>query len=280
MPDLSIDPPQRSALLRAPAEPGLAITAQYTSQVWLSGGLPCAELFATVEAKRVYDVTNAALGLARLVRRDLAPLRESLLHRHAMIDHLMRESGARTILELAAGLSRRGATVSADPAIAYRELDLPPMVAAKRRLLARTPAGRAVLARENFVLAEGDALTAALPASELVIAEGLMMYLSGDARRALFARVIASTFVFDLVPASEEPVPGRVGRALETAMKRFTGGRGFTRDALTRAQILAELRAAGFRTAEAIAARDIAAAWQLPSPAAKTLTVVFRATRS
>jgi len=258
---------------------GLSITAQYTSQAWLSGGLSCAELFATPEAKRVFDVTNAALGLARLVRPDLPPLRESLLQRHAMIDHLLGESGAHRVLELASGLSRRGAAASADPAIDYTELDLPPVAEAKRRLLERTDAGQAVLRRANFRITAGDALTTPLGAADLVIAEGLMMYLTGEQRRALFLRVRAAcaTFVFDLVPSSEEPPPGRLGRVLEAAMKRFTGGRGFERDARTRAQVIDELHAAGFARAEAIAARDVAAAWQLPAPATPTLTVVFRA---
>ena len=141
----------------------LSITAQYTSAVWAWGKLPCAELFATRDAQRVFDVTNAALAAASVLSRR-TPLRYALLHRHAMIDHVVREAAPRRVLELAAGLSRRGATLSADAGLHYTELDLPAVVAKKRELLERTAAGRAVLARGNFELVAGDVATAVFAA--------------------------------------------------------------------------------------------------------------------
>jgi O-methyltransferase involved in polyketide biosynthesis len=259
----------------------LSVTALYTSQVWRWGGLPCAHLFATPEAERVFAVTNAAL---RLVRG--APLRIALLQRHAMIDRLLRASGAGRVIELGAGLSRRGATYAG--AIDYVEVDLPEVIGRKRQLLERTAEGRAVLARLR--LAEGDALEAPLAALApglgrvLVIAEGLVMYLDGAARRRLLANVrrLAETagevqLVFDLTPSAEEPPPGPLGRVLEAAMKRATGGRGFERDAETRGQVMAELAEAGFGELAATAARDVACAWRLPFPERRTATVVFSA---
>jgi O-methyltransferase involved in polyketide biosynthesis len=258
----------------------LSITALYTSQVWAWGKLPCAELFASVDGKRVFDVTNAALA----VTRRGAPLRVALLHRHVMIDHLLGEAGARRVLELASGLSRRGAAVSADSRVHYVELDLPKMIGHKRELLARTAEGRAVVARPNLELVAGDIETTDLAPlageSAVVIAEGLAMYLDAAARRRLFAKVArlpGARFVFDLVPADEEPPPGWTGRLLEAAMKRFTGGRTFERDARTRAGVLEELRDAGFTEVRAIAARDVAPTWQLPHAGAPTPTVVFTA---
>lgn len=263
----------------------LSVTALYCAETWRRAGLPGAELFATVDARRVFDATNAALGVARLVRRDLPPLRTSLLHRHLIIDRLAR--GARSIVELGAGLSRRGAALSADPAVRYVEIDLPATIAKKRALLERTAAGRAVLARDNLVLVGADVETAELaplaapagPArAPLVIAEGLAMYLAGPARRALFAKVAAipgARFVFDLVPIDEQPAPGRVGRALEAAMKRFTGGRAFERDARSRAQLLGELADAGFGGVEVVTPAAVARAWALPDADAATSVVVF-----
>ncbi len=259
----------------------LSITALYTSQVWAWAELPCAELCATRDAKRVFDVTNAALALARK-----PPLRYALLHRHAMIDHLVRASGMHHVIELAAGLSRRGA---ASAELDYIEVDLPAMIAKKRELLARTAAGRDVLARLRLV--EGDVATIdlaalAAPAPTLVIAEGLLMYLTLPARRALFAKVAALAarcrevqLVFDLVPSSEEPPPGLAGRVLEAAMKRFTGGQSFERDARTREQIVDELRSAGFASTDVFASRDVARAWQLPHAERETTMVVFSAAR-
>jgi O-methyltransferase involved in polyketide biosynthesis len=255
----------------------LSITALYTSQVWAWAKLPRAELCATVDGKRVFDVTNAALALARK-----PPLRFALLHRHAMIDHVVRASGRRHVVELAAGLSRRGATFADE--LEYIEVDLPAMIARKRELMARTPEGRRVL--ERLRLVEGDATTidlAPLTSREsLVIAEGLCMYLPADARRRLFAKIAATgaRFVFDLVPTSEEPRPGVSGRLLEAMMKRFTGGRTFERDAATRDVVLGELRDAGFADCEAIASRDVARAWQLPHPERATTMVVFSARAS
>jgi len=245
--------------------------------VWAWGRLSHAELLATVDGKRVFDATNAALAAARVVRRDLPDLRYALLHRHAMIDHLLDEAPGH-VIELAAGLSRRGAAYCRSRA--YTEIDLPPVVAKKRELLARTPAGREVL--EHLTLVAGDVAEVSLSELDVpavVIAEGLLVYLAGDARRRLFAKVrgAASAFVFDLVPANEEPAPGAIGRLLEAAMKRFTGGRSFERDATTRAQIERELRDAGFTAATAIASRDVAHAWHLPHPSRATNTLVWLA---
>jgi len=272
----------------APPAGDLSITALYTSQAWAWGGLSCAELLATTEGRRVFDATNLVLAVARLARPDLVPLRHALLHRHLMIDHLAAEAGARQVLELAAGLSRRGAALSADPALRYTEVDLPPVVARKRALLERTAAGREVLARPGFRLVGADVEDAALEAwvapgePLLVIAEGLLVYLEPAARRRLWARVVALAevagrvrFVFDLVPGAEEPEPGRVGRLLAAAMGRFTGGRGFARDRSTRAELVAELAAAGFAEVRAVAAADVAHAWRLPHPDAPTRVVVF-----
>ncbi|MGH3770093.1 MAG: class I SAM-dependent methyltransferase [Pseudonocardiaceae bacterium] len=274
------------------AKPGdLSVTALYTSQVWAWGGLSHAHLFASADAKRVFDATNATLAAARMFNRKLSPLCHSLLHRHTMIDHLLRESGYRHVIELAAGFSRRGAATTSDPRVHYTELDLPRVVERKRELLQRTDEGRAVLARPGLRLVEGDVETVALEAFAqrgepvFVIAEGLMMYLAADARQRLFTKVrqlAAITgelrFVFDLTPSSEEPELGIVGRVLESAFTRSTGGRSFERDTGTRGDIVTALREAGFdNSIEAVTASDIAHAWNLPDPDRRTRVVLFAA---
>jgi O-methyltransferase involved in polyketide biosynthesis len=229
----------------------------------------------------VFTVTNAALALARK-----PPLPPMLLHRHAMLDRIAREHSGPRIIELAAGLSPRGAAMTRASPITYIEVDLPAMIAKKRELFARTAEGRAAL--DRLALVAGDALTLDLaplaPAVErtLVIAEGLCMYLSRPARATLFAKVAALSslcgeveLAFDLVPAAEEPAPGLSGRILAALLARVTGGARFERDARTREDVLEELRAAGFHTARAIAARDVARAWQLPQADRTTTPVVF-----
>jgi O-methyltransferase involved in polyketide biosynthesis len=272
------------------AKPGdLSVTALYTSQVWEWGGLSHAHLFANPEARRGFEAANAALAAARTSHHGLAPLQYSLLHRHTMIDHLLYASGHRHVVELAAGLSRRGAAATTDAQVHYTELDLPHVMKLKRELLQRTDEGRAVLARPGLRLVEGDVETVPLEPfvrrdeSIFVIAEGLMMYLTADARRRLFASVrqLAATtgelqFVFDLVPTSEDTEPDIVGPVLEAA----TGGRGFERDARTRDDIVTALREAGFDEIEVIASSDIAREWDLPDPDRRTLVVLFVARAS
>ncbi len=271
----------------------LSVTALYTSQVWAWAGLPHAHLFADSDAKRIFDTTNAALAAASVSNRRCAPLHHSLLHRHTMIDHLLRASGHRHVIELAAGLSRRGATATSNPQVQYAEIDLPHVIKRKRDLLGRTDEGRAVLARPGLRLVEGDVETVALePFVRLgepvfVIAEGLMMYLTADARRGLFAKVrqIAATtgdlqLVFDLVPTDEEPEPDAAGRMLEEGLVRATGGRGFERDARTRHDIVTALGEAGFDAVESVASTDIAHAWHLPEPDWRTHVALFVARAS
>jgi O-methyltransferase involved in polyketide biosynthesis len=274
---------------KPPEERGdLSVTALYTSGAWAWAGLPGADLLASPDAQRVFGATNAALGVARLFTPGLRSLRHALVHRHTMIDHLARASGAGRILELAAGLSPRGVTFSADPAIRYTEVDLPHMIGHKRRLLERSDAGRAALARPNLHLAEADVTEAPLddlvtPGEPLfVIAEGLFMYLAPEKQRALWQKIAAvldragaGTLVFDLVPAVEQPPPGAFGRALEGIMKRFTRGKSFERDARTRDDVAAELREAGFPEVERIEPADVAAAWQLPFPDEPTQQLLF-----
>jgi O-methyltransferase involved in polyketide biosynthesis len=266
----------------------LSITALYTAEAWVWGGFACAELFSSRESRAVFDATNAALSLARVARRDWPPLRESLVQRHAAIDRIVGEAiagGAAQVIELAAGLSRRGAAVSRDPGVRYVEIDLPAMIARKRALLERTDAGREVLARANLALVAGDASavdlgTLVAPGPVCVVVEGLLMYLDAAAQARLFERVRALgnvTLVCDLVPGAEEPEEGRVGRALGGLLARATGGGRFARDTRTRADILDALRAAGFDDAAAVDTRDVARAWDLPCPDAATRAVIFTA---
>jgi O-methyltransferase involved in polyketide biosynthesis len=266
----------------------LSVTALYTSATWSWGRLPNAELLDHAHARRVFHVVNAVLGVTRPFIGLRAPLYLALIHRHTLIDALLRASGCLRVLELAAGLSRRGVTFTADPRIDYVEVDRPDVVAMKRKLLERTADGRAALARANFHLVAADVLTDSLEAvcpsdgtPLFVIAEGLLMYLESDAQRSL-GRAVASrlaegggTFVFDFVPPHELPPPGGVARGLDWVMKRFTGGQGFARDERTRDAVISDLRGCGFDEVEAIEPSVVARTWNLPHPEVATQQVVF-----
>jgi O-methyltransferase involved in polyketide biosynthesis len=267
----------------------LAVTALYTAQTWKWAKLDQADLFATWRGRDVFNATNLVLWIARAMRRDLPSLRHGLAQRHIMIDRLLAASGVTQVLELAAGLSRRGASVSADPKVRYVEVDLPAMIAHKRRLLARTERGRALAGRDNLVLVGRDItdLELAEPLLDgpvLVIAEGLMQYLDATAQLELWRRIAAlvasrpgSALLFDLVPWAEQPRPGRIGRALESMFKRFTRGRTFAVDARTRADIAAQLLEAGFRSVEQHEPQTAPADWLLPHLDRPTQILVWRA---
>jgi O-methyltransferase involved in polyketide biosynthesis len=258
----------------------LSVTALYTAGTWAWAGMPGAELLADDDARRVFAVTNAALKL-----RPSAPsLRHALVQRHVMIDRVVEDARPRHVLELAAGLSRRGAHLSGNPDITVTEIDLAAVIARKKLLLQRTPEGQAVLARDNFRLIEGDVATIDLLALDLqhplaVVAEGLLMYLDGPAQRALFARIRPlldhqSVFVFDLVPQVEQPAPGVAGRALGALMRRFTRGADFQRDTRTRDDVLVDLAAAGFTTT-VLEPKDAPGAWQVPHLDQRTQQLVW-----
>jgi O-methyltransferase involved in polyketide biosynthesis len=263
----------------------LSVAALYTSGAWAWARLPGSELLASRRARAVFDGANLALALPRALRG--APsLPCSLVQRHVMIDRLA--TGAPHVLELAAGLSPRGVTLTADPKVTVTEVDLEPVMRRKRMLLARTAAGRSVLARANLRLVEADLREAGLQdpcwtpegAPLFVIAEGLLMYLDADAQRALWRRVRAlfdsrpGTLVFDLVPSVEQPRPGAAGRAFGRMFRLATRGATFARDARTREDVAAELRAIGF-TVELLEPADAPESWQVPFRDRRTQQLLF-----
>jgi len=273
-----------------PANPkgDLSITALYTAETWRWAKLPDAELFETSAGRTVFRITNMSLAIAKLFIWSLRSLKHSLLHRHTMIDHVVRQQKPDMVLELAAGLSRRGATFSANSTLRYVEVDRPHVVEKKRMLLDRSAGGQAILARENWSLVGRDIQDIVLSkliggaSRPVVIAEGLFMYLNAEEQRTLWSRIATvladrenSLFVFDLVPTCEQPKPGPIGRLLEWIMKRFTGGQSFVRDERRREDIRNELTGAGFSKVNLIEPHDVAVQWDLPFPHKKTQQLLF-----
>ncbi len=268
----------------------LSVTAMYTSHTWVHGGVPDADLLATKQAKQVFDVTNLFLRIVGLLNP--APnLPASLLQRHAMFDHVVRESGARQVLEIAAGLSPRGVTFSHDATIAYTEVDLPEMVTQKRELLGRTLRGQAVLSRSNYRIEAADLRETSLTqfvqpeVPVCIVAEGLFMYLDAGHQRTLWrsvfealGRATGGEFVFDLTPAVEKQKDGFAGRILSRLMKVFTKGQGFEADQRGRNEIASELREIGFASVEFLEPVALKDAWHLPRPEAKTQVLLFHCT--
>jgi O-methyltransferase involved in polyketide biosynthesis len=276
------------AVRRSRRRGDLSATALYTAGVWAWAGMPGAELFHDRLVQRAFGTVNAVLAVASLFVRRPPSLRHSLVQRHVMIDRVLEAQAPAHVLELAAGLSARGVRASADPDIGYTELDRPEVIARKRAMLASSAAGREVLARPNLRLVAGDVADAPLadlvpppPAPLLVIAEGLFVYLDAGATRRLLARLAAlfegrpGALVFDLVPAAERPRPGATGRALRALLRTVTRGAAFVRDDRTRADVTADLSAAGFPQVTTVEPATAPAGWRVPHLDERTQQLVF-----
>jgi O-methyltransferase involved in polyketide biosynthesis len=259
-------------------------SALYTAATWRWGNLPGADLVTPPNARPVFQVVNAYLSLYRLLNPGWHSLRHTLLHRHAGIEHLLRGSNCSQVIEIAAGFSPRGSAISADPAIRYFEVDLPPVIAAKRALLRTTPAGQTVLRRENLALLEGDVTAmewnrfAACPS--FVITEGLMMYFDRATQMKIwrdiaeFLRTNRGEYVFDYLPAPEEPRRSFAGRLL--SRMRGAQNRAFACDGRDRHDIADDLGAAGFKKIAIHPSADFARAWNLPHAKAHTRVILYR----
>lgn len=278
---------QLPAQLPQPPRDTLSVTALYTSDVWRRAGFAGAELYATRTARDVRRVVDLVLWLARLFVRGAPSLHAALVHRHAYIDHVVAAAHPTLVLELACGLSRRGAAISANPSVTVVEVDLPEVVAYKEALLAASEAGRSVLARPNLRRVGADltrvplAQVAQADRPAAVVIEGLLMYLSPEAQTALWSQVAAwlrphgGLLVFDLLPGPEHPQAGWVGRLLGRWMERFTGGKGFARDTRDRAALVDAVRAAGFPEVEAVSPAEVAVALGLPMAGERSDQCVF-----
>ena len=269
--------------IRLRMRPGdLSVTALYTSQVWRWGKLPGAELFDLKAGRRVFAGVNAALAVGHLLSPGRPRLRPGLLQRHLMIDRLLAEHQPSRLIELAAGLSRRGASLTADPEVLYVEVDLPRVVEIKEAALEATAGGRAVLARTNLTRVSADVMRddLDLAPADAVVVEGLMMYLDPPSRYRLFSAVRrllndGASFIFDLVPPDELAPAGLVGRSLGRVMRRFTGGQGFQRDDTSREAVVDELNRAGFSKVRTFTPQEHPAEWALPHLGVATQQVVW-----
>lgn len=270
------------------SEGDLSVTALYTAETWKWGKLSGADVFSTSESRTVFRVTNWALAIAKCFRWSLVSLRISLLHRHTMIDRLVSDFEPEVVVEIASGLSRRGLTMSEASSLRYVEVDLPAVIAKKRRLIQQDPDAKMASERPNWILIEGDARKIDLgslvgePERAVCIVEGLCMYLDAREQVGTWSRIAdalagaaAGMLVFDLVPKVEQPKPGLLGGFLEALMKRFTGGRSFEHDTRDRDQIRSEVLACGFDDVRLVEPRDVAEKWGLPFPRKKSQQLVF-----
>jgi O-methyltransferase involved in polyketide biosynthesis len=146
------------------------------------------EMFGALEAIRANG--DSAETLEIMKDTNLAPQFEA---RHLMLNKHIAATGIKQVLEVAAGLSTRGLELTADPDFTYVEVDLPGMVADKKKIVGDLQAAGKVPERPNLFIEAGSAtdeadLRAAAEhfkaAKPIVIAnEGLLRYLSMEAKR-------------------------------------------------------------------------------------------------
>ncbi len=248
----------------------IAPTAHYTAYVWHRLGLPYAHLFATARGARLFWSFRAAAEWIAAVHPTLPSMPQYLELRHRAIEHALTEAGPDRIVELGAGLSRRGVTWAVDHQVDYIEVDLPHMIAAKREAIARrapTDLREKIRARlrHEAVNVLSPELSAWL-ARELggakrpvVVAEGLLGYFGLDERLGIAESVATAlgavgggTFICDLRAREGGRAVAAGAKLLRGAIWLVTRGRGAREDFASHQAIREFFRQAGFDGAEPV----------------------------
>jgi hypothetical protein len=206
----------------------VGLTAHFTAYAWHLLDVPEAHRFVTGRGRLLHLATSPLRRLAPVLGF-ADPLDTLLTSRHLLLEHVLRQEGGRTFVELASGLSPRGTAYCADPDVVFVEVDLPDMSALKRRLVADA---RGV--GQRFVA--GDVTDPALYADlaehvrdrgpVTVVTEGLNSYLPREGLEALvrnvadFLRVCGGgRFVLDINPADALSRYGLFGRLVVGAIQ-------------------------------------------------------------
>jgi hypothetical protein len=239
-------------------------TAHVTAYAWYQLGMPYADLFVTRAGAAMYwSFATTAGAVGRLF--GLPTLVEYLEFRHRMIEAQLERLDPDRVIELGAGLSRRGLTWVLDRGVRYTEIDLPPMTQVKRRMLENAP-GRARRAlregelelRSTDILAPsfGDELAELLAGSErpVVISEGMLDYFELDDRQRLLENLVAGFrsagvrghYLTDLQRGDRERKVGPAAMVLRQAIKLATGGKGTARPFRDLEHVDRVFRLAGF----------------------------------
>ncbi len=203
---------------------GVGLTAHYTAAVWAELGVPGAQKFRTGRGsimKRVVEWGSPFVGLwgeYSVTNLFLAP-------RHLGLNSLVEETKAAQIIELAAGLSSRGAEWANRHPGLYIEIDQPTVIAAKQKLI--NPQTNHILLPADLREAElvpllASHLDPALPT--IIIAEGITGYMPEATLHGLLNNILTlakwfqdSTVYIDLYLKLDPQKHGRVELAMRPA---------------------------------------------------------------
>jgi O-methyltransferase involved in polyketide biosynthesis len=206
-------------------------TAHYTAQVWHVAGLPWADRFDTRIGRWMHRLSAPSRRLGSVI--GMPVLNDVLLQRHRLIDHLLRSREVVQLLELAAGLSPRLAAFCAAGGHGV-DVDLPPMIALKRKLLAPLPARYAavaldLLACDDYFAALGEHLSCDA-GKTMVVTEGLLPYFGQAQRQMLLERIArllravgGGFYATDLHHVDKSAWQGLAGRMATGFLSRFAG---------------------------------------------------------
>lgn len=185
----------------ARGNPRIAPTAHFTAQAWVRERFPNAHYFDTLTGRFLFGGTRVVFGVAGpLAPPPLRYHHQYLFIRHHVFEQRLRELQPDYVLEIGAGLSPRGLSFcQARPELTYVELDLPHMVAAKRKHLSRASLppnyhlGSVDLLADSFA---ADVPVRPEPGARIVvITEGVIDYLDMSEKRIALGNV--ARFVAD-----------------------------------------------------------------------------------
>jgi O-methyltransferase involved in polyketide biosynthesis len=174
----------------------IGIPAYFTSHAWVEAGFSHAHLFSTRRGRLMFRALEPLFHLFGFLGPAVRRHNDYLFVRHYALEARMRQIRPTCIVEVGAGLSPRGiAFASSDPDLRYIEVDLPNMVAAKKRALGSFPTP------SNYFLGCADLLAAgfsdslrATPRPEdrlVVVTEGVTDYFNMAEKRTAFGNICA-----------------------------------------------------------------------------------------
>lgn len=226
----------------------IAPTAHVTAYAWHLLGMPYAQLFVTRKGAAMYWAFAGSLGALGKALFKLPSLVEYFEFRHRMIEAQLTLLEPDRVIELGAGLSRRGITWVLDRGVRYIEIDLPHMIEAKRAMLDQGPGrvrravreGELELRSTNILAPEfADELSELLAGAQrpVVISEGMLDYFALDDRQTLLDNLVAGFrkanvsghYLTDLQRGDRERKVGPAGLVMRQAIKLATGGQAVAR---------------------------------------------------